>query len=567
MNKKLLLILILAAGSLVFLAITAQAGSTVNCIGEIKKLASGAWLTRTPNNQVLCFSYNLASSKYLTITIKSNQGKFNLFLAQGKNTRQLSSRLNRRTINSQGAQKTGVFRDLPAGDYVLAAQPLGGSDNNFSLKVDQVEISAAQPPSVSECSGTEACRSGFNVRNAAVFLGPEAMSTAMFPLLIKCPGQLIAEATWSQGPGEMLLEIYGPGKDAPYAGRRGPSPLRIMYDVTRADMNNGSEWSIDITNIDGGGNNLSLRYETPAAYCIPSGQEYLRKMTLEQNVDHGMGDYLRETTDNEFACQNLCWQDSRCAAFTFNRQNNDCWLKNTVTAASPCDVCVSGVVAVRVFPLVNNINLPEMDYDHRQTGNAELCRQSCIADLRCMAFTYNNQDRTCWLKWGVPQSNSSNGLVSGAASYRQASLEPNVNRWGGDYEHRALLSPSPDQCRLACAQDPRCQAYTFTAWDGICNLKDSVPPTSGCPGCTSGVVKARKFTYEFNTDRPQSDYRSFENPLNEPEICRLACAQDLRCTTYIYKRPEYANGTALCYLKDVAPAPIYDECCISGVLR
>lgn len=567
MNKKLLFLLIfLAAGGLMLLAVRAQAVTPVRCSGEIKKLTSGAWQSRTPNNQVLCFSYTLSGGKYLTISIRSF-GKFNLYLAQGRDVRQLSTRVNRRIINSQGAQKTGVFRDLPAGDYVLAAQPVGDGNNTFDLKVEQADLSAAQPPSVAECSGTEACRSSFNVKNAAIFLGAEAGSTASFPLLIKCPGQLIAEATWTQGPGEMLLEIYGPGKVSPYASRRGTSPLRLTYNITRGDLGSGSEWSIDVTNLRGGGNNLALRYETPATYCVPSGQEYLRKVTLEQNVDYGGSDYLRETTSNEYACQDLCWQDSRCTAFTFDRSNNDCWLKNSVPGASGCDVCVSGVVAVRTFSMVNNVDYPGPGYREGVVQSAEDCRKLCIADLRCIAYTYDSQNRNCNMKTGIPQITSLNGRVSGEAIYRQASVEPGTNRWGGDYEHLALLSPSPEQCRLACAQDPRCQAYTFTNWDGLCHLKDSVPGTSGCPGCTSGVVKARRFTYEFNTDRPQSDYRWFENPMNEPEICRLACAQDLRCTTYIYKRPEYAGGTARCYLKDVAPAPIYDECCISGVLH
>jgi 1-phosphatidylinositol phosphodiesterase len=182
-----------------------------------------------------------------------------------------------------------------------------------------------------------------------------------------------------------------------------------------------------------------------------------------------------------------------------------------------------------------------------------------------MAYTFTTDTKQCYLKNGIPPASRCDRCISGAAIYRQATVERGLDRFGGDYEHRQLLEPKPELCRLACAQDPRCKAYTFTSYDGVCHLKDSVPSTSSCSQCTSGVVQPRTFSFEPNSDRRQSDYLSFENPLSDPEICRLACAQDQRCTTYVYKKPGYQGNTALCFLKQQTPGLFSDSCCISGV--
>lgn len=69
------------------------------------------------------------------------------------------------------------------------------------------------------------------------------------------------------------------------------------------------------------------------------------------------------------------------------------------------------------------------------------------------------------------------------------------------------------------------------------------------------------------TDRPGSDYRSFDLPDSSPipQLCELACITDQRCSAWTYVRPGVQSASARCYLKSIAPPAVADDCCISGV--
>ena len=93
--------------------------------------------------------------------------------------------------------------------------------------------------------------------------------------------------------------------------------------------------------------------------------------------------------------------------------------------------------------------------------------------------------------------------------------------------------------------------------------------SDNCPGSlhdkwwsTPGGVGS---CYEDNTDRYGSDYFSFlmDNP--DPQICIDACVADQKCVAYTFVRPGYQDAKAVCYLKNGAPAPSPNECCVSGL--
>jgi hypothetical protein len=77
--------------------------------------------------------------------------------------------------------------------------------------------------------------------------------------------------------------------------------------------------------------------------------------------------------------------------------------------------------------------------------------------------------------------------------YRRAAVtvEPNVDRPGGDYWSFDLPAPEYRLCENACADDLRCQAYTYVP-PGVqgpsarCWLKDQVPPDVLSWGMLSG---------------------------------------------------------------------------------
>jgi hypothetical protein len=73
-----------------------------------------------------------------------------------------------------------------------------------------------------------------------------------------------------------------------------------------------------------------------------------------------------------------------------------------------------------------------------------------------------------------------------------ARLERGTDRPGSDYTNFALDTPDPNACRMACDQEERCRAFSYTA-PGVmgemayCSLKDAVPAAKPSSCCVSGV--------------------------------------------------------------------------------
>ena len=70
---------------------------------------------------------------------------------------------------------------------------------------------------------------------------------------------------------------------------------------------------------------------------------------------------------------------------------------------------------------------------------------------------------------------------------------------------------------------------------------------------------------ENNTNRPGSDFRNFNLDSADPGLCQQACEEDPRCVTFTYVKPGIQGKSAHCWLKDSAPEPVPDNCCVSGI--
>ena len=66
-----------------------------------------------------------------------------------------------------------------------------------------------------------------------------------------------------------------------------------------------------------------------------------------------------------------------------------------------------------------------------------------------------------------------------------------------------------------------------------------------------------------NTDRPGSDYRSFEVP-GGLDDCRRTCEDDPQCRAFTFVRPGVQAQSGVCWLKSDIPAARPDDCCTSG---
>jgi len=73
--------------------------------------------------------------------------------------------------------------------------------------------------------------------------------------------------------------------------------------------------------------------------------------------------------------------------------------------------------------------------------------------------------------------------------------------------------------------------------------------------------------WELATDRLGNDYRGISLDKANPLLCETACKQDPRCKAWTYVKPGIKGPQAKCYLKDPAPAPRPNDCCVSGLKR
>jgi tetratricopeptide (TPR) repeat protein len=117
---------------------------------------------------------------------------------------------------------------------------------------------------------------------------------------------------------------------------------------------------------------------------------------------------------------------------------------------------------------------------------------------------------------------------------------------------------------------PRCGAFTYI----VCQRQSGTivtPPSHGSAGTQSDVQQvpsthsARMGPQEPDTDRPGSDYRSFNLPSPEPGLCRAACEREAQCKAYTYVKPGHQASSARCWLKHSVPKQSPNKHCISGV--
>lgn len=91
---------------------------------------------------------------------------------------------------------------------------------------------------------------------------------------------------------------------------------------------------------------------------------------------------------------------------------------------------------------------------------------------------------------------------------------------------------------------------------------ECTPARYGQPGCPYPSLGSND-TFRPNTDRPGSDYTSFD--INgQPVDCQNACTNDARCRAWTWVKPGVQGPKARCWLKTAEPREIANNCCFSG---
>lgn len=140
------------------------------------------------------------------------------------------------------------------------------------------------------------------------------------------------------------------------------------------------------------------------------------RRVLEHGIDRRGGDYRRVgEIATPMRCVDVCAQDARCKAWTYNTATRVCSLKDAVAPPVASEVGISGVR--RGFEY--NVDRPGGDYRDFAMASADpaQCQSACEQDGQCKAWTASTkptgEGNHCWLKNQVPRGQSTLGMISG----------------------------------------------------------------------------------------------------------------------------------------------------------
>jgi hypothetical protein len=210
-----------------------------------------------------------------------------------------------------------------------------------------------------------------------------------------------------------------------------------------------------------------------------------------------------------------------------------------VAAATSCVVRADGSLATMASDgLEYDVDRPGSDFQNfdLQAANPALCRDACLADGRCVAFTYvrpgiQGPNARCWLKNAMPNATSNACCISGVRGYAAA--------------------PPP------AAPPPPAPVVVNAA-----------PITSGAPPAPVQIVYTPVpggGPFEYGIDRPGYDFQNFDLPRVDPALCQRACMDHPTCQSFTFVQPGVQGPNARCWLKNSVAQSMPKSCCISGV--
>lgn len=152
---------------------------------------------------------------------------------------------------------------------------------------------------------------------------------------------------------------------------------------------------------------------------------------------------------------------------------------------------------IRDFELFQNFSYDGGDYRNWKDMDLDGCQRACKVNDQCVAFSYIERLRWCWLKSKVPSATAKPGITSGLKQTDDMLLVPmpnqpnskfrilhNFSYDGADYKN--VKGIDFDSCQRMCSDEGRCETFSYIERSRWCWLKSSEPTSSVKPGITSG---------------------------------------------------------------------------------
>ncbi|WP_245291538.1 PAN domain-containing protein [Neorhizobium galegae] len=120
------------------------------------------------------------------------------------------------------------------------------------------------------------------------------------------------------------------------------------------------------------------------------------------------------------------------------------------------------------------------------------CHQTCEADGRCKAVTYNAKHRACFLKDNVVALIRNADAIAAYSSTRAASVivsdftsYSGVDLPGGDYKR--IRNSNYLECFTACIGETQCRAFSYVPKKSECWLKSTISSPRSAKGIELGI--------------------------------------------------------------------------------
>jgi hypothetical protein len=330
---------------------------------------------------------------------------------------------------------------------------------------------------------------------------------------------------------------------------------------------------------------------TPNAKSSIAGQAQSPALALGQTVDGTdiKGPILRFfglTAARVELCAQACTADANCRAYSYVKpgaynagDGPVCYLKSNVESTMPNHRVISGIVR-------GDSTRPNT----AQSAGPNLQRPPPTATSALPPAPAASQPPS-------PPTRSAQLPVP-----QNPAFEYDTDRPGNDYRNFDLSPADPALCAAQCEREGRCMAWTYVK-PGVqgpnakCWLKDRIPnPVRNASFAVSGVTRypvppasppptaypvptpqptipiqqtaTPGPVFEYNIDRPGSDYRNFELATADPGLCAAQCAREEKCRAWTYVIPGVQGVNARCWLKHSIPNPVPNaRFAVSGVTR
>ena len=187
------------------------------------------------------------------------------------------------------------------------------------------------------------------------------------------------------------------------------------------------------------------------------------------------------------SCQTACNDNTDCYGYIFDKNVNNCWLKdkNVKSALTNYQGGTEAVDPVCVdsysYSLLSDVDFPGNDFSGMPLSNstADSCKAECDNNNDCEGLVFLTTTGQCWLKnRGMDVSNQNNypGMQSYFKEKNNYSMIDNVNIPDNTIETDDHFTV--EGCRTMCDNNPDCAGFVFDTNSMHCYRKNSNMKTS-----------------------------------------------------------------------------------------